>query len=85
MSEFKPWMGFAPSPKVSPKDKALQWLMVAFAIICVALLFAAKPLLGWWECSDVCERNGHETLYKLTQGCFCVDENGKPYNPKDER
>jgi hypothetical protein len=67
--------------------KAVLWnVFCVVAIIAILVGVIAGPkLFAWWDCGQVCDARGHDNFYRISQGCYCLDDEGKPYNPKDER
>lgn len=63
-------------------EHALMWTALIGLIVGIV---AGPKLFAWWDCGQVCDARGHGNFYRISQGCYCLDDEGKPYNPKDER
>lgn len=61
----------------------LAWYAIGMFVVGFVYMTPMK-IIDWSNCEDVCEANGHECMWKISQGCFCKDDDGV-YNPRDER
>lgn len=66
-----------------------DWSRTIATVLVYGALIGALVLGSWTcrsgECSTVCRANGDNPEQTWTQGCFCRDENGHLYNPRDSR
>lgn len=62
-----------------------SWLTVFFIFIVALFSFVGAKAFAWWDCGKICEAHGHGNFYRISQGCYCANEAGKPYNPRRER
>lgn len=64
------------------KEQIVYWGVI---ILGITLVFAIPAGVSYYECGQVCTAKQHQRFWTLTQGCYCLDDDGKPYNPRDER
>ncbi len=61
----------------------------AITLLVYALIIAAFLFGGWQcrvsECRQVCSANKDSAVQTWTNGCFCRDDDGRLYNPRDSR
>jgi hypothetical protein len=60
------------------------WVVFVYIVAIAALIFG-----GWQcrvsECRQVCSANHDSAVQTFTNECFCRDNDGRLYNPRDSR
>ena len=78
-------MDRAEMSKESKKSFIKTSVISTFVLVITFCVFTAPmKVIDWSNCEDACEANGDESMWMISQGCFCKDDDGL-YNPRDER